>query len=97
MLAIPSSQGYIFCFDSLFNCIEKIDLNQSISNIFFMDVDLDKKKEIIIPDYEANTVTIFRNDFTNPAVIHDVKFGNPSRIRLTIKKNGSQGVIIDNL
>jgi hypothetical protein len=94
MLAIPSSQGYIFCFDSLFNCIEKIDLNQSISNIFFMDVDLDKKKEIIIPDYEANTVTIFRNDFTNPAVIHDVKFGNPSRIRLTIKKMGHKASLL---
>ena len=88
VLAIPSTIGYIYCFDSLFNLTEKINLNQSISNIFFMDIDLDKKKEIIVPNYESKTLTIFRHDFTDPAVVHDVKFAAPERTRLSIKKNG---------
>jgi len=83
-LMIPNRNGQIFCFDTMFNLVEKINLGQSISEMSLIDIDNDNQNEIILRNDELNRITVFRNNFKDPVSLNDIKLYDYRRTRFSL-------------
>ena len=80
----PNRNGQIFCFDTMFNLVEKINLGQSISEMSLIDIDNDNQNEIILRNDELNRITVFRNNFKDPVSLNDIKLYDYRRTRFSL-------------
>jgi len=96
-IGIPTHDGRLYYYDSLFNFSFSRNLNQRISYLWFEDTDLDGTDEALVYDDVSNTLTIFRDDFRNPAVIRNIRLDTPSRTRICVKKQkkGPNEIVLD--
>ena len=83
-LIIPATDGNLYYYDTLFNFMKKRPIANSTYDVIFYDVDLDNEKEIIVPNLELNTLTIYRSNFTQPATIKEINLGSPAKTRYSL-------------
>ncbi|MBE0647133.1 MAG: histidine kinase [Bacteroidales bacterium] len=83
----PLKNGDICLFDTTFRDPEVIHLNQPITYLKPMDVDLDGIPEFLAIDEVLNTLTIYRNDFSHPASVN-VEFWGIQHTIFSLKKIG---------
>ncbi|MEI7726837.1 MAG: histidine kinase [Bacteroidota bacterium] len=84
ILMLQSGDGSIYGYDSLFNCIQKSTINQSISDRLFMDIDNDNQIEVITQNDVLNQITVFRHDFNDPVSFSGIKLAEPRQTRISL-------------
>lgn len=84
--AIPTVNGDIFLYDTAFQEHDVISLDQPISSIEPMDVDLDSQDEVLGFDVVSRKFSIFREDFSHQATI-SLELSGPNRTTISLKKD----------
>lgn len=83
-----NKKGYITELSSKLSIKKRINLSLSLNQVEFIDIDNDKKEEAIV--VQNNSLTIYRNDFTNPVVI-DIPGLNVRKVDFSVKYNRREG------
>jgi hypothetical protein len=92
-LVIPLASGDIFFFDTLFKKYDVVSLNQPITYLQRMDVDLDGQPEILVFDIVSRRMTIYREDFSHPSSIN-VECADPSETTISLKNGNNKPSLI---
>jgi len=83
---IPTFNGDVFLFDTAFQKHDLISINQPISHLKLIDVDLDGQDEILTFDLISRRLTVFRENFTNPSTI-SLELSDLNKTTISLRKN----------
>jgi len=85
VLVLPVSDEGFFLYNSSFQLIRKIPVQNQISDTRQLDIDMDGQEEIIIFDTFNNQLVVFRNDFKDPVAI-DFILDSPEYFKVSLNK-----------